>query len=89
MFLLGCCIDVYMKNKSFEKTLHLLLAGKHPKAKKFAGQHVLVIADEIIPLKKGEEGLKDIERLEKKYSKSPTIVFVPRPDVSYILICVK
>lgn len=35
-----------------KKTMHLLLAGKHPKAKKFAGQHVLVIADEIVPLKK-------------------------------------
>lgn len=78
-----------MKNKSYDKTLHLLLSGKHPKAKKFAGQHVLVIADQIIPLKKGESGVKDIEHLEKKYGKTPTIMFVPRPDVSYILICLK
>lgn len=78
-----------MKNKSYEKTLHLLLSGKHPKAKKFAGKHVLVVADKILPLKKGEAAVKDIERLEKKYGKSPTIVFVPRLDVSYILICLK
>lgn len=78
-----------MRNKSEEKTLHLLLSGKHPKAKKFAGRHVLVVADEIIPLKEGEKAIEDIERLEKKYGKSPTIVFVPRPDVSYILICLK
>lgn len=78
-----------MKNKSYGTTLHLLLSGKHQKAKKFAGKHVLVVADEILPLKKGEAAVKDIERLEKKYGKSPTIVFVPRPDVSYILICLK
>jgi len=78
-----------MKNKSYEKTLYLLLSGKHPKAKKFAGQHVLVISDEIIPLKKGEGAIKDIERLEKKYGRAPTIIFVPRPDVSYILICLR
>lgn len=74
-----------MKNKSYEQTLHLLLAGKHPKAKKFAGQHVLVIANEVVPLRKGVAAIKDIERLEKKYGQSPTIVFVPRTDVSYIL----
>ena len=78
-----------MKNRSYEKTMHLLLSGKHPKAKKFAGQHVLVIADEIFPLKKGEGAIKDIERLEKKYGRAPTIIFVPRPDVSYILICLR
>lgn len=78
-----------MRNKSYEKTLHLLLAGKHPEAKKFAGKHVLVVADEIIPLKTGEAAIRDIERLEKKYGKPPTIIFVPRPDVSYILICLK
>ena len=78
-----------MKNKSYEKTMNLLLSGKHPKAKKFAGQHVLVISNEIVPLKKGEAGIRDIERLEEKYGKVPTIMFVPRPDVSYILICLR
>ena len=66
--------------------MSLLLSGKHPKAKKYAGHHVLVVDDYIIPLREGQEGIKDIERLEKKYGKTPTIVFVPRQDVSYILL---
>ena len=52
-----------MKTLSEEKTLNLLLSGKHPKAKKFAGHHVLVINDQVFPLKEKEAGLKDIERL--------------------------
>ena len=72
--------------KSEEKILSLLLSGKHPKAKKYAGHHVLVVKDQIIPLKEGKEATEDIERLEKKYGKTPTIVFVPRQDISYILI---
>jgi len=75
-----------MKKLSEEKILSLLLSGKHPKAKKYAGHHVLVINDQIIPLKEGKESLKDIDYLEKKYGKTPTIVFVPRQDISYILI---
>lgn len=73
-----------MKNKQMD-TISLLHSGKHPKAKKYAGRHVLVIDGEIVPLKKGKESLRDIERLEKKYGKTPTIVFVPRRDISYIL----
>jgi len=72
-----------MKN-STQKTLNLLLSGKHNKAKKYAGRHVMVIADKIIPLKRGKT-LKDMEKLEKKYGKTPTLVFVPRQDISYIL----
>ena len=75
-----------MKKQSSRKTLSLLLSGKHPKAKKYAGHHVLVIEDQIVPLKEGQEGLKDIDRLEKKYGKTPIIAFVPRQDVSYILL---
>ena len=75
-----------MKNLSEKKLLNLLLSGKHPKAKKYAGHHVLVIKDQVLPLKEGEEAIKDIERLEKKYGKTPTIVFVPRQDISYILV---
>lgn len=70
--------------KLSDKTLSLLLSGKHPKAKKFAGKHVLVVDDEILPLKKGKNGLKDIESLEKKHGQTPTIVFVPRPDITYM-----
>lgn len=75
-----------MKSQLEEKTLSLLLSGKHPKAKKYAGHHVLVIKDQIIPLKEGKEANEDIERLEKKYGQTPTLVFVPRQDISYILI---
>ena len=75
-----------MRKQSEEKNLNLLLSGKHPRAKKYAGHHVLVIKDQIVPLKEGKEAIKDIERLEKKYGKTPTIVFVPRQDVSYIFI---
>lgn len=74
-----------MKKFSDEKTLNLLLSGRHPKAKMYAGHHVLVIKDQIVPLKEGKEAIEDIERLEKKYGQTPTIVFVPRQDISYIL----
>lgn len=74
-----------MKLQSPEKTVSLLLSGKHPKAKKYAGSHVLVIDSEIVPLKQGRAGLKDMERLEEKYGKTPLLVFVPKPDISYIL----
>lgn len=66
--------------------MNLILSGKHPKAKRYAGRHVLVVDDRIVPLKKGSEAIKDIDRLEKRYGKTPTIVFVPRQDTSYILI---
>lgn len=79
-----------MKVEPEEKILSLLLSGKHPKAKKYAGHHVLVVQDQIIPLKEGKEAVEDIERLEKKYGKTPTLVFVPRQDISYILVlCAK
>ena len=73
-----------MKRQTEEKILNLLLSGKHPKAKKYAGHHVLVVENQIIPLKEGTEAIKDIDRLEKKYGKTPTLVFVPRHDISYI-----
>ena len=69
-----------------QKNLTLLLSGRHPQSKKYAGRHVLVIEDKIIPLKEGEKGLKDLEKLEKKYGKTPVLTFVPRLDISYILI---
>lgn len=75
-----------MKKISENKTLNLLLSGKHPKAKRYAGHHVLVIENQIIPLKDGAKAIKDIEQLEKKYGRTPTIAFVPRQDISYILI---
>ena len=74
-----------MKKRKEETTIHLLLSGKHPSAKKFAGHHVLVINETVVPLPEGREGLQEIEMLEKKHGKTPTIIFVPRQDVSYIL----
>lgn len=78
-----------MKKQSEKDTLSLILSGKHPEAKKYAGSHVLVVDSEILPLKKGKGAIKDLEMLEKKYGKTPTIVFVPRPDITYILISCK
>jgi hypothetical protein len=78
-----------MKKQAEEKTLNLLLSGKHPSAKKYAGHHVLVINDKVFPLKEGERANEDIEKLEKKYGKSPIITFVPRQDISYILFVCK
>jgi len=75
-----------MKKNSEEKILNLLLSGRHSKAKKYAGHHVLVIKDQILPLRDGKEAIEDIERLEKKYGQTPTIIFVPRQDISYIFI---
>lgn len=69
-----------------QMNLTLLLSGKHPQAKKYAGKHVMVIENEVVPLKEGKEALEDMEKLEKKYGRLPTLVFVPRPDISYILI---
>lgn len=72
--------------QSEEKILSLLLAGRHPKARKYAGKHVLVIENEVFPLRTGKAGVRDMEKLEKKYGRTPTIVFIPRPDISYILV---
>lgn len=75
------------KKKSLtQKTLSLLLSGKIKAYKKYAGKHVLVVEKEIIPLKKGEAGWKDFLRLKKKYNQPPVLIFVPRPDISYILL---
>jgi len=74
------------KKDHTQSNLTLLLSGKHPQAKKYAGKHVMVIENEIILLKEGKEALEDMQKLEKKYGRLPTLVFVPRPDISYILI---
>ncbi len=69
-----------------KKTLNLLLSGKGKKAKKYAGKHVLVVKGKIVPLKeKTEEIWQDIEKLKKTHKETPTITFVPRKDISYIL----
>lgn len=76
-----------MRKSLTQKTLTLLLSGKSKAAKKYAGKHVLVVKNKVIPLKeKKEEIWKDIERLKKRYNEMPVITFVPRPDISYILL---
>lgn len=75
-----------MKIPSSKNRLNLLLSGKDPRAKKFAGHHVLVVKNKVVPLKEGKEAIKDIQELEKKYKEKPILVFLPRQDVSYILV---
>lgn len=75
-----------MKKNLTQINISFLLSGKHPMAKKYAGKHVLVIEDKVFPLKESkEEILIDMEKLAKKYGKPPTVVFIPRRDISYIL----
>lgn len=77
---------VKINSKKTEKTIHLLLSGKSKLSKKYAGKHVMVIGNKIVPLKEKEEGWQDFIKLEKKYGQAPVIVFVPRPDIAYILL---
>jgi len=73
-----------------KKTLSLLLSGKTRLAKKYAGKHVLVVKNKVVPLKEKEEDIwRDIQRLKKEYGEMPTLTFVPRRDISYILIGAK
>ena len=68
------------------KTLHALISGRHPSIQKYEGKQVFVIADKVVTLKKGERGLEEFKRLKEKYGKPPTLIFVPHPGVSYILV---
>lgn len=71
-----------------KKTISMLLAGKGRIAKEFAGKHVFVVKNKVVPLKKGKAAWRDFLMLEKKYKEAPTLTFVPRPGISYILIYV-
>lgn len=73
-----------MNNNLTEKTLHSLLSGSHPLAKKYAGKQVFVVDKEIIPMGK-TKSLSDFKELKTKHGKSPVVVFVPQPGASYIL----
>ncbi|MBI4668242.1 MAG: hypothetical protein HY747_03500 [Elusimicrobia bacterium] len=75
------------KKSKTQKTLSLLLSGKNKEAKRYAGKHVLVVRDKVMPLREKEEEIwQDIEGLRKKYGQMPVITFVPRHDISYILL---
>jgi cation diffusion facilitator CzcD-associated flavoprotein CzcO len=39
-----------MEKKLTQKNISLLLSGKHPLIKKFAGKNVMVVGNEIVPL---------------------------------------
>lgn len=75
------------ENKSdTNKTLLSLLSGKNKYAKKYAGKHVLVVKNIIVPLKETEDEIwMDIEKLKSEYGETPVLTFVPRHDISYIL----
>lgn len=73
-------------NNLTEKTLVSLLSGKNKKYAKFAGKHVMVIRDKVIPLAYGKKAVEDFKLLKEKYGNSPVVTFVPRSDVSYILL---
>ena len=75
-----------MKKKSTQKNLNLLLSGKHPQVKKYEGKHVMVVKDKNAPLKEGKQSIEQFKDLKEKYGEAPTLVFVPRSDISYILI---
>ena len=72
-----------------QKTILMLLTGKDKRVKEFAGKHVMVVKNKIIPMKKGEAFWRDFEKLKKECGESPVSLFVPRPDISYILILCK
>lgn len=73
------------RKTSTQKNLNLLLSGKHPQTKKYEGKHVMVVKDKVVPLKEGKESVEQFKKLEEKYGEAPTLVFVPRTDISYIL----
>jgi hypothetical protein len=73
-------------SQSTEKILNALLSGRHPEAKKYAGKHVMVIGNKVIPLKEGKDGLADFKKLKEKYGEPPVLAFVPRQDITYILV---
>lgn len=57
--------------------------------KKYAGNHVLVVDNKVFPLGEGKKANEDIASLERKYGKTPIITFVPRQDITYILVTCK
>jgi hypothetical protein len=71
--------------KQTEKTMQMLLSGKHPNIKKYAGKQVFVIANKVFPIKAGKKGFEEFKELQEKYGESPVVTFVPRPGATYIL----
>ncbi len=80
---------IAVKKELTQKTITMLLAGKGKDAKRFAGKHVLVVKNKVVPMKTGEAFWKDFYNLKKEFGEAPISLFVPRPDMSYILILCK
>jgi len=79
-----------MIKKLTDKTISMLLQGKSKIAKKYAGKHVLVVKDKVVPMKDSYDDFwKDMEQLEEKYGEKPRATFVPRHDITYILVSCK
>jgi len=74
------------KSHATQHTLSILLSGKGKRAKKYAGKHVLVVHDHIEPMPEGEKAREAWKTLKERYQEPPVVVFVPRQDVSYILL---
>lgn len=74
------------KEDKTEKTLNALLSGSHPLVKKYSGKQVFVVDEKVVPLAHGKKALEGFKRLKEKYGKSPVLMFVPHPGISYILI---
>ena len=54
-------------------------------ARKYAGKHVPVVGDRVVPLKPQAKAVwRDIEQLEQKYGETPVVTFVPCPNLTYI-----
>lgn len=77
------------RKKITETTISMLLSGKGKQAKNFAGKHVLVVKNKIILMKTGEAFWRDFYSLKKEYEETPITLFVPRSDISYVLILCK
>lgn len=72
--------------KQTDQTINLLLSGKHPSIKKYAGRQVFVVKDKVLPIKRGRKGLEEFKKLKEKYGEAPVATFVPDPTVTYILV---
>lgn len=69
--------------KQTDQTINLLLSGKHPSIKKYAGKQVFVVRDKVLPIKTGRKGLEEFKKLKEKYGESPVATFVPDPAFIY------
>ncbi len=85
-YTIACCVGIFNFMSKTDKTLGLLLSGKHPFIKKYAGKQVFVIQNEIIPIKEGKKALEEFKKLKQKYGEPPLVTFVPDPGVTYILL---